>query len=243
MRLFGDRRFRPYHDDEGGPDHRRRTPWRREKVPIHAKPLLRSLLQRGLYCDTCRRASPRAARKLARQFLHCSGCDTQQPDGLFSLQQRRGPSKSRICIGREGYVRLCDDGTIAWSHVEECLTDPSRAWRMTCRDPSHKPDLSPHGSDTLYASVFMHTSDKSHKKSAAPGRLTQWTRWSTHVQVPGFAKRNGVNTADLVRLVELLRQSGVWYIVPDNSRMHLIELWFFDPNFSIVCVQETLGSS
>lgn len=60
----------------------------------------------------------------AKTFMHCSGCQMDHPRYLFSAEQRRTPSRIRICIGHEGYVRLCDHKTVTWAQIMAVLKQP-----------------------------------------------------------------------------------------------------------------------
>ncbi|KAK3364570.1 hypothetical protein B0T25DRAFT_576806 [Lasiosphaeria hispida] len=123
LRLFKDRRFRHVHIDpftSRWPFHLSPT-WKLEKVAADIKPILRPLLQKDLYCQTCRNTGPEAELRLRTKLLYCSGCRTNHPAGLFSHGQRYGPSDTRICIGREGNIRICDHMVITWADVEEWL--------------------------------------------------------------------------------------------------------------------------
>lgn len=54
-------------------------------------------------------------------YLHCSGCGEDHASGYFSATQRALPSTSRICIGREGFIRLCEHKTMKWEEVERAF--------------------------------------------------------------------------------------------------------------------------
>ncbi|KAK3939607.1 hypothetical protein QBC46DRAFT_409020 [Diplogelasinospora grovesii] len=77
------------------------------------------------YCPDCtavrrnKRDFNMARLKLTDKWLHCSGCKQDHPLFLFSPTQRDASDDVRICIGREGLVRLCDHKIITW----ECLED------------------------------------------------------------------------------------------------------------------------
>ncbi|KAK8035196.1 F-box domain- cyclin-like protein [Apiospora rasikravindrae] len=82
------------------------------------------LLWRDQICDDCaelRRdlaAYKRALRRVYQTML-CSSCKAYHPVFLFSLAERqKGPSR-RVCIGRQGHVRLCQHETVNWQHLVE----------------------------------------------------------------------------------------------------------------------------
>ncbi|KAK3379638.1 hypothetical protein B0T24DRAFT_695498 [Lasiosphaeria ovina] len=51
-------------------------------------------------------------------YLHCAGCGEDHAAGYFSAKQRALPPELRLCIGREGFVRICDHTTVQWEDVE-----------------------------------------------------------------------------------------------------------------------------
>jgi len=137
--LFEDGRFGHLHDKSLD-----RLPYNpsmllaRERVPHGAMPALRSLLPKDLFCENCRETGPEAKIRLQTEFLYCSGCRAEHPAGLFSYRQRRGPLQKRICIGREGYVRICDHRGIYWDRLEGWLTGRGTGYdAWNCNHPSH----------------------------------------------------------------------------------------------------------
>lgn len=61
----------------------------------------------------CKFACPNESNR-----LHCSGCATQHSVRAFSKAQTEKSDGSRICIGREGVLRLCEHQHIKWSDIE-----------------------------------------------------------------------------------------------------------------------------
>jgi hypothetical protein len=56
----------------------------------------------------------------------CWACDTMHPQLAFSPSQAaRVNTPGRVCIGREGYVRLCQHKIVSWAHVEGRIAE----WR------------------------------------------------------------------------------------------------------------------
>ena len=76
-------------------------------------------------------------------YLHCAGCGEDHPAGYFSVRQQALPPTSRLCIGREGFLRLCEHRTVKWDEVERLFSEyhrtpgMSRIWDIMCRHPSH----------------------------------------------------------------------------------------------------------
>src|SRR3569833_2067775 len=97
-----------------------------------------SLMARDWYCHDClaARQAPnwqerfRAATKV---YMHCAGCRADHPACLFSRKQRRSQPSSRICIGHEGHLRLCEHETASWKDV---LSIAGRLGQWLARNPT-----------------------------------------------------------------------------------------------------------
>ncbi|KAK0724118.1 hypothetical protein B0H67DRAFT_549972 [Lasiosphaeris hirsuta] len=92
---------------------------------------VQAMLKRNLSgkCDECR-AFCHSGRydKTIRHFRKrewCSGCRRSHARFYFSAAQRALPPTERVCIGREGRLRLCDDQHVTWSGLTG--PDPSAA--------------------------------------------------------------------------------------------------------------------
>jgi hypothetical protein len=86
---------------------------------------VKALLQKDAFCQPCQAAimagdSGRGWTRL-RQPLYCGGCKRHHPTILFSVGQRWNTDEQRVCIGREGHVRVCQHKTLSWSDVAEAL--------------------------------------------------------------------------------------------------------------------------
>lgn len=91
-------------------------------------------------------SSGRLSESLERlqQPTWCSGCGKQHPLLFFSAVQRGIASAHRICIGREGSIRVCAHEAVTWPDVEAAnakAPEASTANRTVkkCRDASHRP--------------------------------------------------------------------------------------------------------
>jgi hypothetical protein len=227
MRLFGDRRFRKHHDDTREP---RNNPWKLAKLSKQTREAIERLVCKDVYCKTCRTREAIARReKLRYTYLHCSGCMAKHPAGLFSDEQRNGPQKSRICIGREGNVRICDHKVLTWSMIEEWMASPKQTKLIQCNHRAHRDRYNHHGE--WKSPEIELTKDFKSAKLRQEAQPTAILRWSTHVELPGFGMSGGVEAADLSRLVDSLRQNEGQYIIPATLRPHPYEALPFDPNF------------
>ncbi|KAM7223905.1 hypothetical protein V8F06_000921 [Rhypophila decipiens] len=106
-------------------------------------------------CESCgvHQKSGQVRRTLEhfrKQSLWCSGCRKSHSLLLFSAAQRNDaiPNSQRICIGREGKIRLCSHEAISWDELERNVDDRENDWakggslyqeimRM-CRHKSHQ---------------------------------------------------------------------------------------------------------
>ncbi|KAK4199678.1 hypothetical protein QBC40DRAFT_175764 [Triangularia verruculosa] len=84
--------------------------------------------------------------------LYCSGCDTIHPHRSFSATERQKKGSERLCIGREGKLRLCEHKTVKWIDIEQHVVDlhssgirrdePRAVPIITCDHPQHRTCLS-----------------------------------------------------------------------------------------------------
>ncbi|KAK3934623.1 hypothetical protein QBC46DRAFT_273420 [Diplogelasinospora grovesii] len=96
--------------------------------------MLRSRLRNDQLCTAClqsselNRTSENSLAWIGCKFsswprsqcrLHCAGCDRFHDGRAFSAAQ--AGKEKRICIGREGALRLCEHIQISWSDVESGL--------------------------------------------------------------------------------------------------------------------------
>lgn len=104
------------------------------------RPQLLRLLHRDWYCEGCRAAeeAPGWGQRIERlrRFLYSSKCAAEHPACLFSASQRREESHFRVCIGYEGYLRICghEQGIIRWSDVLDAET---KTGYIQCKHSRH----------------------------------------------------------------------------------------------------------
>ncbi|UQC88033.1 uncharacterized protein CLUP02_13555 [Colletotrichum lupini] len=81
-----------------------------------ARDILRSNNTSGPFCRSCAENRDHSSQKYraAVSPLHCSGCRRDHPSSLFSVKQRQEEPDTRICIGREGHLRLREHRTFDW---------------------------------------------------------------------------------------------------------------------------------
>ncbi|KAK8113243.1 hypothetical protein PG984_013769 [Apiospora sp. TS-2023a] len=109
-------------------------------------------LWRNRMCNDCAelRSDPDVyQRAVDRMYtpIKCSGCWTRHPAFLFSILERQKKANQRVCIGREGHVRLCAHKTINWEDIEKIFDkyledlrndkyDPKYLQKIACSDCS-----------------------------------------------------------------------------------------------------------
>jgi len=79
-------------------------------------------------------------------YLHCAGCGEDHAAGYFSVRQRQLPPTQRLCIGREGFVRLCEHRVVRWGEFEPFFRQKEATqwpWclRIECKHPKCIPLL------------------------------------------------------------------------------------------------------
>lgn len=72
-------------------------------------------------------------------WLDCSSCGLEHPSAAFSFLQRQKVN-DRVCIAKEGYIRLCQHEVIWWDDIQACAGPGIRGYReliKVCKDASH----------------------------------------------------------------------------------------------------------
>lgn len=117
LRLFSSDDFKKQHSHYGY------SVWKTQPDSAFNDAVL-AYYRRDAYCPACahirgqKRKDPRF-EALFHQNLWCAACAEDHPAALFSAWQRREPDDSRICVGHEGYFRVCQHRTITWLDVQE----------------------------------------------------------------------------------------------------------------------------
>lgn len=191
-------------------------------------------LRRDALCLTCqenRRLGPRCRFNLSHNpfslkdtFLHCSGCQDNHPKLMFStMHQNDGSQGTRICIGREGHIRLCEHEAITWADVESHLIE----WRANPRPYS---DI-----------IVKFCADPVHNFGCKPSpplaRLTVYNSWSAGLELswephtgphpftsfPG----NPIKASEVRTLARKYRLNAARFIIPEQAAGHLPEMECF----------------
>ncbi|KAK7432995.1 hypothetical protein QQZ08_000466 [Neonectria magnoliae] len=93
---------------------------------------MKDRLRRDRLCVPC--SSEYVREVLARSaapddYLHCQGCGCDHLSSYFSAAEKAKPSKGRVCIGREGFVRVCAHQVVTWADIEQGLAQMKRIGR------------------------------------------------------------------------------------------------------------------
>ncbi|KAK1455093.1 hypothetical protein CMEL01_03853 [Colletotrichum melonis] len=99
-----------------------------------ARDMLRSNNTSGPFCRSCTENRDHSSQKYraAVSPLHCSGCRRDHPSSLFSVKQRQEEPDTRICIGREGHIRLCEHRTFGWDEFVHTSSTTNADTSITC---------------------------------------------------------------------------------------------------------------
>lgn len=246
LRLFSFPCFRGQHnrDLNGMPQSSRSPffPWARAsrifEAEAHTQQFI-DLLERDAkkkLCSDCRaRASGLAGFQRTRSFidklLYCTGCKTDHPLAYFSAAQRQPwCDATRVCVGREGHVRLCEHLVIGWDAISDAagdLQDEAPGCTdvfvimplLKCQETSH---------------IAMHhkATDKAHPRlKLVRHRGRTWLRmsWTGHLTLPR-GRHNGYSACDMTDDLSRLRTGAAEHIAPRLGPGYLQEMRLFDPN-------------
>lgn len=227
-------------------DGRAFLPWEQPKAGTWIPKQLPPLLDKDSdeYCRGCRSVRRSASGKAATagataEYAHCSGCRIDHPVYLFSITQRASPAEKRICIGREGHIRLCDHEVLRWvdvaqsvSELKDCKAGTDRQVVLaTCQHESHVPQDGTHAcapTDNLtHPTAILYKTEQ--------GGIMFETRWLGHLPVSdpahGEVDRTEQATPSFIReRLEELRVGAAEFIAPEVPPGRLVEMNCFDPN-------------
>ncbi|KAH6874869.1 hypothetical protein B0T10DRAFT_386630, partial [Thelonectria olida] len=189
---------------------------------------LRARIRRDLYCKSClwKQRDSVCKFKVAHNDAYCSGCRKDHPRSMFSPEERTKDPKDRICIGREGHIRLCDHEVITWADLEPylalCLAkgswETSKYLIRCCKDKSHEPackaQMSWPGAELVYEGFGSYHLKLSWHPHTGPSAFT--TCSNGHIQA--FEMRS---------VIQRYRREGARYLLPPGSAIDLPEMRCF----------------
>jgi hypothetical protein len=221
------------------------NPWQQPSSKQWPVEQLRSLLARDIsrYCNDCRaarhsRSWQKRADRLTTETLHCSGCRIDHPRAVFSACQRQSPhSASRVCIGHEGFVRVCQHRVIIWDEIAPIALRLSqfdtgsvdlkaRIYLPHCSDTSHFRKHHRSINSCAFANVFPSICIKGNKKS----KIRLELKWVGHLDLPELSNQEGLTAELMHQKVEEFRLGVAEYIAPEQSPGRLPEMLCLDAN-------------
>lgn len=128
-------------------------------LDLESKDTLRARLRRDTLCSHCLArcdlpdhpmSAPWRGCKFSsylQEQLYCSGCNCRHPCRAFSDAESLKPWHKRICIGREGVLRICEHRHVTWADIEAHMAGllmerragtASRDLRLNCDHPKHR---------------------------------------------------------------------------------------------------------
>jgi hypothetical protein len=222
--------------------------WYEPKYQLHDswRKTLPVLLNRDLtgYCEDCQRRRihqswTNKSIALTQEYLHCSGCNIDHPICLFSKIQRLIPPITRVCIGREGFVRLCYHKIITWEKIIQTSlqlaklnTNSANVLLSQCGHSSHFPKHhNKHPFLTNQQTICPAITVTGNRNS----RIFIELIWYGHLCLPdiGFDDEGNNNMAIPYLMRQQLRQfrqGTAEFIVPEIYPGRLLEMNCFDPN-------------
>lgn len=274
LRLFGSPAFRPLWTSPPPPLGLKILPtiWPSPRVGLltpSQTSALRALLARDAassphLCPDCRalRQRPDWPARLeavtSRRHFCGGGCRAWHPTSCFSPAQRAASPALRVCIGREGHVRLCRHVTLSWTAVAalvplararqphesdgEGWTEKNMLLVAECRHPSHLPG--PRHRMTWRSQSPRHRFPTASLVAVAVSPATGPSppvllelQHIAHTRMPRPDAGGGRFTPDIVaQRLSLLRQDVGRYIVPQLTPGVLPEMLALGTN-SCTCLK------
>ncbi|CAG9975501.1 unnamed protein product [Clonostachys byssicola] len=241
LRLYCDASFADSHDVQGfwhwmsGYQH-----WLSPDTsywPKKSGPTLISRLERDVQhlCGSCRsmRAKsdwPSRVKELDTESLYCWGCKKHHPSVLFSPYERK-KKDDRICIGRQGHIRLCDHKVVTWDMVSKAAAqlikvDAKFRARIPLSRYEHPEHHSKHHKEAMKVQC-PNVSPYVEIYGVEGHDLVLSLNWQGHMVVEGDAP---IKPAVLCKQLEEFRKGVAEFIAPKLPPGRLPEMSCFDPN-------------
>jgi hypothetical protein len=193
-------------------------------------------------CHDCRAATEGLAgfqriQSLVNKSLYCTGCKTYHPLMYFSAAQRQPwTDATRVCIGREGYVRVCEHLVIGWEALAEAARDLEKRNPGTKHDPTgtSQPLLQCYAASHLAthhggATGVDHPLFELYRKRGITAvRMT----WRGHIALPEASLTYGkyLQSEMLHHMLQIRLRGPGRFIVPAPGPGNPPEMRLFDPN-------------
>lgn len=143
------------------------------------------------------------------------------------------PWSERLCIGRQGYVRLCEHEVITWAEVEAYI---AQSWREPNNNPTGSIELrgceipdSDHKQRLGYNISGFHSATLHFLSAFTNARLnpTLSLKWRVHLEraaAPEMAVSRPPTTGEMQAMAQVLRLEGAASMLPAEGPSHLPEL-------------------
>ncbi|KAH8680552.1 hypothetical protein BX600DRAFT_444671, partial [Xylariales sp. PMI_506] len=145
-------------------------------------------------------------------------------------------SSARVCIGHEGFVRLCDHEVIKLDEIASMASSLSRlhigrlatVHLRSCNHPSHGPR---HRDGANLLAVGERTIPRDTVQGHSNGDVTLALEWAGHLNLPELDDVD-LLTPELIhkKLKQDIRPGAAEHIVPELPPGRLPEMICFDPN-------------
>lgn len=228
------------------------------RLPWHSLEGFEAIIRKQTLCEPCQAAYregmlPNGCVFMERPAanIHCAGCNSHHTGNAFSHTQRQREPQDRVCIGREGKLRLCEHVSIGWADIEAYLVASAAKhdffeavsdFHIVCKHPSH--NFTCKSTSRLApseASCNDHTRPCARLQLEKDWVLHHTQRWTSLSLVLCWkpyssskiltAPENG--QIEATRLRELFGEFGknaARYIVPGPSQNTMPEMLCFDPD-------------
>lgn len=224
-------------------------------LPLQSEPEFQLTIMKDTLCKPCQaahggRMPPKGCVFIesSEKNIHCGGCHSHHNTNSFSHAQRQREARDRVCIGREGRLRLCEHVSIGWADIEDHLVASSRKadffeavsdFHIACEHPSHnfacKSTSRPAPSETscndhTRPCARLQIDRNSPDSSWAPISLVLcWKPYSSFMTLA--APENGqIEATKLRELFGVYGKDAARFIVPGPNQNTTPEMLCFDPD-------------
>lgn len=210
-----------------------------------------SRLRRDLLCVNCQRGYTNSKKhglsvvcKFStyegdNQWLHCSGCEVDHLSTIFSTEEAKKPCNERVCIGRQGYVRLCEHEVIKWTDIEARVNQALRESvgldlgitfrRCLNRNPELGRKL--HREVCERHQMLMLISGEPDFLELSVTLKLSWVAELGHATPRNTGDSKPLNAEELKVMAQALRLGGAASIIPAEGPSHLPEMDCFSASW------------
>jgi hypothetical protein len=175
------------------------------------------------------------------------GCKVDHLSTVFSAEEITKPWDERLCIGRQGYVRLCEHEVITWADIEAGIalekrkpsTSPNRSIELrSCRIPGsdHEHRLGQNISGHHRATLDY--SDPPTFTQLDAGLRLEWLVHFDCTVAPEMGASKPLGTKRIQAMSQVLRSKGVGSILPAEGPSHLPEMDCFSTSWRCRCLRD-----